>query len=238
MNAGSDGRPASALARHEGLRFLVVDDHEVVRSGVRRILEEAYPNMAIDEASTAEEAMEKIFKEPLDLVILDLSMPGKGGLELLQEVRSNSCKAPIIVLTFHQQGEFAVRALRAGASGYLTKDVTGDKLVAAVQKVLAGGRYVSAEITESVLSDLSRRTVGAPVELLSNREYEVMLRIACGESSTEIAGELHISSKTVATYRTRVLEKMGFHRNVDLTIYAVQNGLIDWTNSDRRANSG
>lgn len=209
------------------MRVIIVDDHQVVRRGVRRILEEEYPNVIVGEASTAEEATEKIFKEPWDLVILDLSMPGKGGLELLHEIRNGSCKAPVLVLTFHQQGEFAVRSLRAGANGYITKDLSVDELLAATNKILAGGRYVSAGVTENVFSNLSRRNVEAPVELLSNREYEIMLRIALGESASEIADQLHISAKTVGTYRTRILEKMGFHRNVDLTLYAVQHGLID-----------
>ena len=211
---------------HNAIRIIIVDDHQVVRHGTRRILEDEYPDVIIAEAATAEEAAERISKESWDLVILDLSMPGKGGLELLQELRTNSCKAPVLVQTFHQQGEYALRALRAGADGYVSKDTSVDKLVAAVHKILAGGRYVSAEVTENVLSDLTRRSIEASVELLSNREYEVMLRIAHGKSSSEIADELHISVKTVGTYRTRILEKMGFQRNVDLTLYAVRHGLI------------
>lgn len=217
------------------MRFIIVDDHQVVRRGIRRILEEEYPNVNIEEASSAEEATEKIFKETWDLVVLDLSMPGKGGLELLHELRTSSCKVPVLVLTFHQQGEFAIRSLRAGANGYVTKDLSVDKLIAATHKILAGGRYVSAEVTENVLSNLSRGSVEkAPVELLSNREYEIMLRIALGESASEIADELHISAKTVGTYRTRILEKMGFQRNVDLTLYAIQHGLIDSAEIDKR----
>jgi two-component system invasion response regulator UvrY len=211
---------------HNAIRIIIVDDHQVVRHGTRRIIEDEYPDVIIAEAATAEEAAERISKESWDLVILDLSMPGKGGLELLQELRTNSCKTPVLVQTFHHQGEYALRALRAGADGYVTKDVSIDKLVAAVRKILAGGRYVSAEVTENVLSDLTRRSVEAPVELLSNREYEVMLRIAHGKSSSEIAAELHISVKTVGTYRTRILEKMGVQRNFDLTLYAVHHGLV------------
>ena len=209
------------------MRIIIVDDHQVVRHGTRRILEEEYRDVTIVEVATAEEATEKVLKESWDLVILDLSMPGKGGLELLQELRTRSCKTPVLVQTFHQQGEYAVRALRAGADGYITKDVSVDKLVAAVHKILAGGRYVSAEVTENLLSDITRRSIEAPVELLSNREYEVMIRIALGESSHEIADGLHISAKTVGTYRTRILEKMGLQRNVDLTLYAVRHGLIN-----------
>jgi two-component system, NarL family, invasion response regulator UvrY len=213
--------------RRAEMRIIIVDDHQVVRHGIRRILEEEYPDVTIDEAGTAEDAAGKIFKGSWDLVILDLSMPGKGGLELLHELRSGFCKTPVLVQTFHQQGEYALRALRAGADGYVTKDVSVDKLVAAVHKILAGGRYVSDEVTENVLSDLTRRSIEAPVESLSNREYEVMIRIALGQSSSEIADGLHISVKTVGTYRARILEKMGFQRSVDLTLYAVRHGLID-----------
>lgn len=212
------------------MRIIIVDDHEVVRQGVRRILEAEYPNILVDEAATAEEATEKVLNESWDLVVLDLSMPGKGGMEFLHEIRSGSCKVPVLVLTFHQQGEFALRAMRAGANGYITKDLCIDELIAATNKVLAGGRYLSHQITESVLSNLSRPNIEAPEELLSNREYEIMLRIALGESPGEIAHQLHISAKTVGTYRTRILEKMGFRRNVDLTLYAVQRGLLGASN--------
>lgn len=208
-----------------------MDDHQVVRQGIRRILEVENPNILVDEAATAEEATEKVLSESWDLVILDLNMPGKGGLEFLHEIRNSSCKSPVLVLTFHQQGEFALRALRAGANGYITKDLSIDELTVAMNKILAGGRYLSPQITESVLTNLSRPAIEAPEELLSNREYEIMLRIALGESPSEIANQLHISVKTVGTYRTRILEKMGFQRNVDLTLYAVQHGLLGTSKS-------
>ena len=209
------------------IQIMVVDDHQVVRCGIRRILEEELGNVGVEECANAEEATNQLFSKSFDLIILDLSMPGKGGLEFLEELHSRNVRTPVLVQTFHQQSEFAVRALRAGAMGYVTKNMPVDAFADAVRKLLSGGRYVGSEIADNVLADFSKHVSGSKTKLLSNREYEVMLRLARGASCCEIADELHISSKTVGTYRMRIFEKMGFQRNVDLTLYAVRHGLID-----------
>jgi DNA-binding NarL/FixJ family response regulator len=206
-------------------RVLLVDDHEVVRKGIRAILEDRCSPIDIAEAGTGEGALQKL-EEVFDAVILDLSMPGRSGIDLLAEIKHRHAKLPVLILSLHGEEQFAVRALRAGAAGYLTKAAAPDQLVTAFEKIVRGGRYVSETLAERLAATAGGDGTAAPHDRLSNREFEVMRGIASGESVGEIAARMHLSVKTVSTYRTRLLEKMGMETNSELTRYALQNGLV------------
>jgi DNA-binding NarL/FixJ family response regulator len=206
-------------------RVLLVDDHEVVRKGIRAILEDRCSPIEIAEAGTGDAALQKL-AEVFDAVILDLSMPGRSGIDLLAEIKHRHAKLPVLILSLHGEEQFAVRALRAGAAGYLTKAAAPDQLVTAFEKIVRGGRYVSETLAERLAATAGGEGTAAPHDRLSNREFEVMRGIASGESVGEIAARMHLSVKTVSTYRTRLLEKMGMETNSELTRYALQNGLV------------
>jgi DNA-binding NarL/FixJ family response regulator len=206
-------------------RVLLVDDHEVVRKGIRAILEDRCSPIDIAEAGTGDAALQKL-TEVFDAVILDLSMPGRSGIDLLAEIKHRHAKLPVLILSLHGEEQFAVRALRAGAAGYLTKAAAPDQLVTAFEKIVRGGRYVSETLAERLAATAGGDGTAAPHDRLSNREFEVMRGIASGESVGEIAARMHLSVKTVSTYRTRLLEKMGMETNSELTRYALQNGLV------------
>jgi DNA-binding NarL/FixJ family response regulator len=206
-------------------RVLLVDDHEVVRKGIRAILEDRCSPIDIAEAGTGDVALQKL-AEVFDAVILDLSMPGRSGIDLLAEIKHRHAKLPVLILSLHGEEQFAVRALRAGAAGYLTKAAAPDQLVTAFEKIVRGGRYISETLAERLAANAGGDTTEAPHDRLSNREFEVMRGIASGESVGEIAARMHLSVKTVSTYRTRLLEKMGMETNSELTRYALQNGLV------------
>ena len=205
-------------------RVLLVDDHDVVRKGIRAILEDRYPAITIYEASSGEGALDAL-SAPFDAVVLDLSMPGRSGIDLLAEIKHRFPKLPVLIMSLHGEEQFAVRALRAGASGYLTKSAASEQLVTAFERIVRGGRYISEAVAER-LALAAGGDIGAPHDRLSDREFEVMRGIASGESVSEIAERIHLSVKTVSTYRTRLLEKMGMTTNAELTRYAIQNGLV------------
>jgi two-component system invasion response regulator UvrY len=208
-------------------RVLLVDDHAVVRRGVRAILEEEMPGVTIAEASGGDEALAALGDgQRLDAIVLDLSMPGRDGFDLLTEIKHRYPKLPVLIMSLHSEEQFAVRALRAGASGYLTKSTAPEQLVAAVTKVLRGGRYVSESLAERLAEEVGTATAASPHERLSDREFDVMRGIASGRSVSEIAAQMHLSVKTVSTYRTRLLDKMGMTTNAELTRYALEAGLV------------
>jgi len=206
------------------MRVLLVDDHAVVRSGMRTILEDHVANVEVEEAANGEAALEALAR-PFDVVVLDLSMPGRSGIDLLVEIKHRHPKLPVLIMSFHAEELFAVRVLRAGAAGYLMKSAAPEELAAAVNKVVRGGRYVTESVAERLASDIDKPH-NAPHERLSDREFDVMRGIASGSSVSEIAAQLHLSVKTVSTYRTRLLEKMGMSSNAELTRYAINNGLV------------
>lgn len=206
------------------LRVLLVDDHEVVRKGIRMVLEDRIGEVEIAEAGSGDEALQML-DEHYDGVILDLSMPGRSGIDLLVEIKHRHPKLPVLILSLHAEEQFAVRALRAGASGYLTKSAAGEQLAAAFERVVRGGRYISAALAERLAADASGAP-SSPHERLSDREFEVMRGIASGETVTEIATRMCISVKTVSTYRSRLLDKMGMETNAELTRYAIESGLV------------
>jgi DNA-binding NarL/FixJ family response regulator len=208
-------------------RILIVDDHEVVRDGVKRILGEHSAQVSFGEASTSPEALRLVGEDDWDVAILDLSLGDRSGLELLKELKLIRPKLPVLIMSMHTEQQYARRAFRAGAAGYLTKDSSRDELLKAVNKVIEGGRYISVGLAEKLIVDLQRGTDRPPHETLSDREHEVMRLIASGKTVVEIAGLLFLSDKTISTYRARILEKMDMKTNADLTHYAIRNKLTD-----------
>ena len=206
------------------IRLLLVDDHAVVRRGIKAILEDQLSSAEVAEAGDGEEAL-RALAAPFDGVILDLSMPGRNGIDLLAEIKHRWPKLPVLIMSLHAEEHFAVRALRAGASGYLTKAAAPEELVEAVLKITRGGKYITGNVAERLASDLGGREQ-VPHERLSDREFDVMRGIAAGRTVGEIAAEMHLSAKTVSTYRTRLLEKMRMSSNAELTRYALQHGLV------------
>jgi len=206
---------------------LIVDDHAVVRQGLRQILASALPAARIAEASNAEEALGMLLRGSYDLVLLDITMPGRSGLELLRDIKYQQPDLPVLILSVHPEDQMGVRLLKAGAAGYVNKDCEPEEIIRAVNKVLAGGRYISDTLAERLVLDLQAQTGKPPHEMLSDREFEVLCAIARGKSVTEIARSLSLSVKTVSTYRSRILEKMNMKTNAELTHYAVREGLVD-----------
>ena len=211
------------------MKILITDDHAVVRSGLKGILAEEFTRAQFGEAGSAQEALDKVWKENWDVVVLDITMPGRSGLEVLKEIKKSRPKLPVLVLSMHPEDQFAVRLLKIGASGYMTKESAPQELVGAVKKVVAGGRYVSPSLAEKMASYLAIDVQTPPHERLSDREFLVLRLIASGKTPTAIAKELGLSVKTISTYRMRILEKMSMANNAELTHYAIQNNLIGET---------
>src|SRR5260370_41369569 len=209
------------------MKILIVDDHAVVRHGLRQILADEFKRAVFGEARNAQEALARIWKEVWDIGVLDITMPGRSGLEVQSENKKICPNLPVLVLSMHRENQFAVRVLKRGASGYMTKESVPAELVGAIKKVLAGGRYVSAALAEKLVSYLAADTEKPPLELLSDREFQVLRLIASGKPVSEIAKELSLSVKTISTYRARLLEKMGMNNNAELMYYAIQHRLVD-----------
>ena len=208
------------------IRVLIVDDHAILRRGLRALLSDAFGRAEFGEASNAEQALEQLGRTGWDVALLDITLPGKSGLDLLKEVKAAQPKLPVLVLSVHPEDQFAVRVLKAGAEGYMTKESAPEELVQAIHKILAGGRYVSPTLAEKLALTVRKDFTRTPHETLSDREYEVMCRIASGKTVTEIAGELSLSAKTISTYRARILEKLGVKNSAEITRYAIRNGLV------------
>lgn len=208
------------------MKILVVDDHALVRRGVISLLREHLPDSEFGEAESSREGFCAILKQPWDLAIIDVSMPGRSGLELLRDIRGVKPSMPVLVLSAHEERDYAIRALKLGAAGYVSKEVAAEVLVAAVKRVIAGGKYVSPSLAELMAGSLAGAATETTHEMLSNRELQVLKLIASGKSLKEIGEELALSEKTVATYRSRIGEKMGIQSNVDLTRYAMRHGLV------------
>ena len=208
-------------------RVLIADDHAIVRNGLRDILTTRLGKVAVSEAKDAREAIDLLIREDWDLVLLDINMPGRDGLEVLEEAKRLRPKTPVLVLTAYPEEQFAIRSFKLGASGYLTKQSATDELVTAVQRILAGGKYITASLAERLAVNLGGIDDQAPHEALSNRELQVLRLIAVGKSIKETAAEMALSEKTVATYRTRISEKTGLKTNVEIARYALKHGLVE-----------
>lgn len=209
------------------IRLLVADDHEVVREGLRRILDPVDDLEVVAEAADGEEALEKIRKGDVDVALLDISMPGMSGLEVLEKVNSEVPGVAVVILSMHDEKRYAARAFRLGAMGYLTKARTSEELLTALRRVSQGQRYIAESLAEQLADLLGGEEPALEHQALSEREYQVMIRLARGRRTGEIARELELSPKTVSTYRTRVLRKMGLENNAALTSYAIACGLMD-----------
>jgi DNA-binding NarL/FixJ family response regulator len=208
-------------------RILIVDDHEILRRGLREIFADTFSKMVIGEAANSREAVELTLTQDWCIILLDINIPGHSGLAVLEEMKRLRPHTPVLVLTAYSEEEFAIRSLKLGASGFLNKSQTSVEVVAAVKKVLAGGKYVSASLAERLASSLSSDVLHAPHEELSSRELQVLQMIAKGEAIKQIAAKLALSDKTVSTYRNRISKKMGLSTNVALTRYALKHRLVD-----------
>jgi len=209
------------------IKVLIVDDHPVVRKGLREIVNEAFHVAVADEVSDGQEVLERVSKNNYDVVLLDISMPGRSGLDVLKELKGQKPKLPVLVLSIHPEEQYAVRVLKAGASGYLTKESAQDELISAIQKISTGRKYITPSLAERLALDLELDAEKPPHESLSDREYQVMCMIASGKTVKEIAEELFLSVKTVSTYRARLLDKMRMKSSAELTYYAIKHQLID-----------
>jgi DNA-binding NarL/FixJ family response regulator len=199
----------------------------MMRSGLKLLLGEAYPGVVFGEAEDCQQALDAALEQSWDLIILDVSMPGRGGLDVLKEFRAQGSTTPVLILSMYAEPQFAERAFRAGATGYLTKASAGNELLLAVERVLMGRRYVNAALAEYLVSVLGTNTGGPLHGRLSAREFEILRFIASGKAVKEMAAELSLSGSTISTYRTRILEKMNMHNNAELTHYAISHNLIE-----------
>ena len=209
------------------IRVFVADDHAIVRQGLKQIVADTPDVVVAGEASSGQEVLDKVLTNDYDVVLLDITMPDRSGLDILKELKSQKPEINILVLTIHPEEQYAVRVLKAGASGYLTKESAPEELITAIRKVAAGGKYVSSSLAEKFAFDLGTDAEKPLHQTLSDREYQVMCMIASGKTVKEVAEELLLSIKTVSTYRSRVLEKMNLKNNVELTHYAIKNRLVD-----------
>jgi len=209
------------------LKVFIADDHAVVRRGLKQILAETFDMTVAGEATHGQEVLDKVQKDDYDVVVLDISMPGQSGLDTLKQLKIQKPGLPVLVLSIHPEDQYAVRVLRAGASGYITKESAPDELVAAIRKVSQGRKYITSSLAEKLAFDLDVDTEKPLHEILSDREYQVLCMISSGKTVTGIAEALCLSVKTISTYRSRILEKMGMKSNAELTRYAIRNGLVD-----------
>ncbi len=209
------------------IRLLIVDDHEIVRRGLRQIVSETSDIEVAAEAGSSAEAMRLLRENTYDLVLLDISLPDKNGVETLKQIKRCKPGLPVIMLSMHAEDEFGVRALKAKASGYVNKKSAHEQLVAAIRQVVAGRRYISPDLAEELARSLGESSEKRPHELLSDREFDTLRMLAGGKSLTEIAESLSISPKTVSVYRTRLLLKMKLKNNAEIALYALKNGLIE-----------
>lgn len=210
----------------KNIKILIADDHPIVRAGIKQILAETSDMVAADEAGSGQEVLNLIQKKDYDVILLDISMPGRSGLEVLKDLKKEKPKTPVLILSIYPEEQYAIRALRAGASGYLTKSSAPNELVSAIRKISSGGRYITEALAEKLASCFAMDLKTPLHETLSDREYQVMLMIAAGKTVTEIARELCLSVKTISTYRTHILEKMYLKNNSEIARYAIQNNLL------------
>ncbi len=206
--------------------ILIGDDHAVVRRGLRQIFEETAEFRVIGEAANGFEVLDFVRNHNVDLVVLDISMPGKNGLDVLKQLKQEFPHIPVLILSIYGEDQYAIRVLKAGASGFLSKETAPEQLITAARQIVSGRKYISEALAEKLAANLNNPAVHHPHELLSDREYQVLCLIASGKTVSEIAEELNLSVKTVSTYRSRLLMKMGFKNNAELTHYAVKNGLV------------
>ncbi len=209
-------------------KVLIADEHTLVRKGLRQLLLGSRVVSAVDEARDGKETIAKISANPYDVLLLDISFPGRSGIEVLKQVRALRPKLPVLILSMHPEEQYAVRALRAGAAGYLTKESAPEELIEAIQKLARGGKYITATLADKLAEEIGEPSAEEmPHERLSDREYQVMCMIASGKTVKEIGEELNLSVKTISTHRARILRKMNMRNNAQLTHYAIKHKLVD-----------
>jgi two-component system, NarL family, invasion response regulator UvrY len=209
------------------MRILIADDHAIVRKGIRQILVEEYPSATIEEVGDSENLIAKTNSENWDVVICDLDMPGRSGLDAMQQIRATHPKLPVLIMSIYPEEQYARRLLKAGAAGYLSKDAATEDLAKAVRQIMQGRKYISPAVAQMIVDDIGQDKAGdTSHESLSNREFEIFKLIASGKSVSEIADKLSLSSATISTHRARILAKMNLRTNADLTRYALENKLI------------
>lgn len=207
-------------------KILIADDHSAIRIGVRHICVNEFPGVIIDEATNYAEVFQKLNHDNWDILILDIDLPGRSGLDILQQIKADKFKIPVLMFSFHEEEQIALRALKLGASGYLSKDAADQELVKAINQIMSGRKYVSQTLSEQLIHLLDNESSKKPHELLSEREYQTMLLIASGKTVTEIAEVLFLSKATISTYRARILEKMKMKNNAELTTYTISKKLV------------
>ena len=208
------------------MKILIADDHTIVREGIKQILAEIPEVTVTDEARNGQEVLQNVWDNDYDIVLLDITMPGRSGLDILKQLRTDKPALKILILSMHPEEQYAIRAFKAGASGYLTKESSPNELIDAIRKISVGKKYVSSSLAETLASHLETKSEKPLHDMLSDREYEVMCMIASGKTVKEIAAELSLSVKTISTYRARILEKMNMKNNAQLTHYTIQNRLV------------
>jgi two-component system invasion response regulator UvrY len=209
------------------IKILIADDHAVVREGLKQIISETSDMLVADEADNGQDVLDKVSEQNYDVVLLDITLPGRSGLDVLKQLKSKKPKLPVLMLSVHPEEQYAVRTLKAGAAGYLTKGSATDELIAAIRKISQGKKYISSSLAEKLAFDLDADHEKPRHEILSDREYQVMSMIASGKTVKEIADELSLSVQTISTYRSRILEKMKMKNNAEIIYYAVKQGLVD-----------
>ena len=207
------------------INVIIADDHPIVRAGLKQIIKEDAFIAVAGEAGNGIELLEKVRQKTYDVVLLDLTMPGMDGIDVLKQLKLEQPHLPVIILTIHPESQYALRIVKAGASGYITKESASEELIKAIRKVHAGGKYITPSLAEKIAFALDKDNVQLPHEALSDREYQVLCLLGSGKTVSQIAEELALSVKTISTYRTRILEKMRMENNSELIHYAVQNGL-------------
>ncbi len=207
-------------------QILICDDHPAIRKGIKLILESEFNGTEISEASDAAEVLKKIHEKKWDILILDVDMPGRNGLDVLKQLKDDGVKTPVLVFSMHPEELIAIRAIKLGASGYLSKDTADDELVKAINHIMLGKRYITPSLAEQLATQIEKPDNKAPHELLSDREYQTLLLIAKGKTISKIAEELSLGVPTISTYRSRILEKTGMKTSAELTTYAIRNNLV------------
>lgn len=208
------------------IKLLVVDDHALVRRGLKQVFDETPDIRVVEEASNSSEALQLLSQRPFDALILDISLPGRSGLELLKQVHEQYPTLPILVLSVHPENQYALRVIKAGASGYLTKDSLPDELINAIRKIVRGEKHLTTKTVESIVNHINHASEEPLYSTLSDREYQILIKIANGQSISEIAQDLALSIKTISTYRTRILQKLQLKNTAEIICYAMRQGLV------------
>ena len=208
------------------IRVLIIDDHAIIREGLKLMLSETHDIAAVDEAANGDQGLDKVLKNDYDVILLDITMPGRGGIDALKDIHNVKPDIPILILSMHPEEQYALRVLKAGGSGYLTKQCAPQEVIDAIRKVVSGGKYISDSLTEELVREIGTDSEKPLIKRLSDREFQVFEMIASGKTVGKIAEELSLSVKTISTYRARILEKMNMKSNAELTFYAVSNKLV------------